>query len=278
MKAEDAGESRLISLCEDFRYAGEPKVDGDRVLVHIGEGSVFFASSTGKDARGSAAIRKDFEPFATSDSVWVWDGELCNGVYHLFDLIIGGSLVTPDMPFVERRSVLEEFFARWAPSPAVQLLPSYTDHYDKALLAKTIKQEKGEGLMFKRLDAPYLPGKRSDAMWKVKFRKDVDCVVTCSVCRQINCEHMLVSRDGKNNMVLSVYRDGELVEVGECTALAGDGKRVQVGDVVCVRLLNVTKDFRLYQPTLPRIRSDKDATECLWEQLPPLIVNKTVYS
>lgn len=266
MKAEDAGEKRLVALCEDPQYAGESKVDGDRVLVHVGEGEVFFASSTGKPARYAPAIRKDFAGFANSPVPWIFDGELCENKYYLFDLIQAAGLVTPQHPFWERRRVLEEFYSRWNPGSAIVLLPSYTDQADKANLAMTVKRNRGEGLMFKRLDAPYVPNSRSSAMLKVKFRKDVDCVVT------------EIGRDGKNNMVLSVYRDGELVEVGDCTALAGDGKRVAVGDVVCVKIMNVSKDFRLYQPTYPKIRTDKEASECLWEQLPPLMVNKQVYS
>lgn len=73
--------------------------------------------------------------------------------------------------------------------------------------------------------------------------------------------------DGKQNLRLAVYRDGKKVDVGDCTARAGDGLAIKKGDVVEVRYLYVGANGRLYQPTFPKIRDDKAPHECTWDQL-----------
>ena len=51
---------------------------------------------------------------------------------------------------------------------------------------------------------------------------------------------------------------------------------VKAGDVVEVQILYVSDDDRLYQPTRPRLRDDKTATECTWDQLEPNKTDKTL--
>jgi hypothetical protein len=114
-----------------------------------------------------------------------------------------------------------------------------------------------EGVMFNRLQASYEFGRRSFSLLKVKFIKDVDCVVTA------------LNLDSKANMQLAVYDGDELRIIGECTALAGDGARVKPGDVVTVQYLYALDPSapRLYQPTRPRIRTDKSPRECVLDQI-----------
>ncbi len=73
----------------------------------------------------------------------------------------------------ERRARLEEALANV--SPPVRLTPATRD---RALAAEWFERFEGAGLdgvVAKRLDAPYQPGKR--AMLKIKHRRTADCVV-----------------------------------------------------------------------------------------------------
>lgn len=256
MLAEATDVDRLIALCHDANRAGEQKVDGDRLLVHVDEGKVHCMSRTHRPLNCGRIIPKAFDSFVGTGIRWVFDGEYLDGHYYVFDLIEAGDIVTPQHKFSERRAVLEKFLGKADLPPCVTLLPSYPDVEGKLNLALTVRREKGEGLVFKRLDAPYI-GKRSTDILKVKFRKEIDCVVS------------ELGRDGKANMVLVVYdADGKTVEISECTALAGDKDRIQVGDVVTVTYLYAQEENRrLVQPTLPRIRHDKLPSECTIDQL-----------
>jgi len=128
-------------------------------------------------------------------------------------------------------------------------------------LALDMRRDNYEGLIFRQLDAPYREGRSKDLI-KIKFRHTVDCVVTD------------LRRDKKANMALGLFDDSQLVEVAECTALAGDKNRIRIGDVVEVTYLYASADNRLVQPTKPVIRTDKFARECTLDQL--VYPNKSV--
>lgn len=267
MLASEANKNRLITLCEDDRFFGETKIDGVRMLAHVGGGTFAFMSRTGKPLSPGLDVMEQFKPFIDHDSTWVFDGEYLKNDYWVFDLIHAGTLVTPSMPFEERRAILEQFWLRWQlkPSP-VRLVTSSRDTADKKLLAQTIIAERGEGLVFKRFDAPYLPGKKCDNFLKIKFRCDVDCVV------------LGLGHQGKANMILGLFDPPNPVPVpvGHCGALTGDGPRVQVGDVVQVTCLYASENNKLVQATMPKIRTDKNATDCTLDQLDAIRVNKAV--
>jgi DNA ligase-1 len=103
-----------------------------------------------------------------------------------YDLLFEGAVDLRDRPFVERRARLETFVAglsstRIDLSPLIAF-PDWTTlaaaRLDPAGAAAGDDAEAIEGLMLKRLDAPYLPG-RPKGLW-YKWKRDpmvVDCVL-----------------------------------------------------------------------------------------------------
>lgn len=256
MLAENANPKRLKALCEDDDYWADQKLDGHRCLMHVDAGKVTPVSRSGLELPVDARIIREFEAFKASDERWVFDGEYIDHQFYVFDLVEAGKHVSPRVVYEDRRDFLEHFYGAWDPQGGVYLIPTKKSTADKTALAARIESQGGEGLMFKRRDAAYTPGGRSSAMLKIKFRHDVDCIVIDTNLR------------GKANMSLGLLDvNNTLVEVGECTALAGDGPRVKPGMVVTVIYLYATKDNRLYQPTKPIIRTDKKLKECTMDQL-----------
>ena len=95
--------------------------------------------------------------------------------YVLFDLLeshAGGSLA--DAPLSRRRAALEAF-ARRHPAPGLMLSPATLD---RAQAQRWLDggQPGCDGVVAKRLDAPYRPGLR-DGMVKIKRVRSADCVV-----------------------------------------------------------------------------------------------------
>lgn len=272
MLAKAAAGSKLIKFCEDDRYWADQKIDGHRLLIHAGGGLFHPSSRTGMTYPVSAEVQAAFAPFIDSDTLWIFDGEYIDRTFWIFDLPEVVGQVSCDDPFEIRRTVLEGFFASWSPAACVQLVPIAKTTEEKAALARKAMESNAEGVMFKLRTGKYREGKRCEDILKVKFRFDIDCIVT-ELGRGRNDKG-----DIKNNFVASIYRDGALVEVGECTRGAGDGAKVVVGDVVTIKILYVTEDDRLYQPTAPKIRKDKRPADCTWDQLATMKANKRIIS
>lgn len=92
--------------------------------------------------------------------------------YIVFDLLrLDGYDVFP-LPYLERRRLLEDLLTEagcWE-------VPSHRVGDGAALLRAT--QERGlEGVMAKRIDGPYLPGKRSPTWRKIKVRRRQELVI-----------------------------------------------------------------------------------------------------
>jgi ATP-dependent DNA ligase len=90
-----------------------------------------------------------------------------------WDLLALGDEDLRDVPQVERRERLEQAFA--GVQPPVHLTPATRD---RALAADWFNRFEGAGLdgvIAKRLDGAYQPGKR--AMFKIKHQRTADCVV-----------------------------------------------------------------------------------------------------
>jgi DNA ligase 1 len=101
--------------------------------------------------------------------------------YVAFDALAHGEDVLLDLPLHERRGRLEDLLA--AGGPALELAPSSTLAPDADVAAihrrfDDARARGNEGLVFKRGDAPYTPGRRGKAWLKLKRElATLDCVV-----------------------------------------------------------------------------------------------------
>lgn len=92
--------------------------------------------------------------------------------YHLFDVLHLGQHSTLALPYRERRDVLAELALD---GPQVRTPPWFAGGGADVLAAST--QQGLEGVVAKRLDFPYLPGRRSPAWRKVKDMRTQEVVV-----------------------------------------------------------------------------------------------------
>jgi bifunctional non-homologous end joining protein LigD len=175
----------------------EVKWDGMRLLVDVSDGQVRLTSRTGRDVTANFPELADLTRLAPDVLL---DGEVVlleGGVpsfaalqdrmhgpvlhrtararpvtYMVFDVLrlYGVSLL--DRPLEERRGTLERLDL--APLPILSLSPAYTD--GRALLEAT-RQRGMEGVVAKRRDGVYRPGRRSPSWTKVTHRQTQVCVV-----------------------------------------------------------------------------------------------------
>lgn len=275
MLARPAEPSQMKSVCQTDAWVMQPKIDGHRRII-----ASTVTDTTGWNRSGAKAIvPKPVQRALTGLDVTL-DGELLGDTYVAFDILaIAGQDLT-GQPLLARLELLTRLIDAADLGPAVRLCPTAVTVDEKIAMVDQVTAGNGEGWMAKAVRSTYRPdtgGARNYDWLKIKRIKSVDCIV-----EWIGTE--------KRNMGLTMYdTDGRLIEgrdgqggIAECTRLAGDGARVREGDVVEVQFLYATdptaKDphGRLYQPTKPRLRDDKDPHECVVTELDAYRTNKTL--
>ncbi len=293
----------------------EPKWDGYRAIVAVSSGEVTFTSRNGKDltARFRECARRASLGIRSADAVL--DGEICAlddegrsrfsllqegaGTLALivFDLLEVDSEPLIELPLSERRKRLEKVVAHGTGS--VLLSPQFPD--GESLLAAA--REQGlEGVVAKRADSRYQPGRRSVDWRKLKVRDDQEVVIVGYTKGQGR------RSVGFGSLVVAVHEAGGLRWAGNVGTGFDDAEiqrllkllkplqrpdsplaetpkmpRVRRGDVVWVEPKLVaqvefaewTHEGHLRAPVYVGLREDKPASEVRKEREPvPSVVRK----
>ncbi len=285
----------------------EPKWDGFRAIVTVSGGEVTFASRNGND------LTERFREVARGAQLGiraadvVLDGEICSldeqgrsrfsllqegaGTLALvlFDLLELDSVPLLDESLRERRKQLEGLVRR---SGQVFVSPQFDD--GEALLAAAREQEL-EGVVAKRIDSRYRPGRRTADWQKVKLRQTQEVVLVGYTRGQGR------RAGGFGALVVAVQAAGGLRWAGNVGTGFGDGEierllgllkplareepplaeaprmpRVRRSDVVWVEPQLVaevefaewTREGRLRAPVYLRLRQDKPASAVRRERTP----------
>lgn len=304
-------------------YAFEFKWDGMRVLAGCKSGRVRLASRTGNDVTAwfpeLAGLGKALGRNATLDGEVVAldanglpDFGLLQGRfglnrpadiarqaaarpvhYMVFDILDLDGRDLTGLPYAERRGVLEGLSLS---GPAWGTSPSHPGVGDVML---DMSRRMGlEGIVAKRLDAPYLPGRRTPAWLKIRNRMRQEFVVG-------GWKEGEGSRGGSvGSLLVGYYQHGSLRYAGKVgsglggpslPALEGDlarlaqdespfeaGATVPRGvhfvrpDLVAeVEFSEMTRHGNLRQPSFKGLRVDKDPRDVVWEQADPLPMRRS---
>lgn len=254
-------EDELPGLLADARVVAQQKLDGNRVLVHVGDEIV---------ATNRAGQRTNLHDSIAAALEWVpqgsiVDGELVSGdagpIYWLFDALQIAGEDLRELGYVDRWQRLD---AEIEPvvGPGIRVLEYAEGHAEKRDLYQRLRDAKAEGIVFKQRDAPYEPGRPSSGgkQLKHKFVKTADVVLTENAG---NAYRMAVHAGTTLQDIGKVFSGttNEIRETLDARLAAGE----QV--VAEVRYLYATDDEQLYQPVFVRLRSDKQPHECTIAQL-----------
>ena len=224
-----ARSSATVPEGEGWSY--EAKFDGFRAIIFV-DGDEAYVQS-----RGAKQLNRYFPELTFPPGRYVIDGELVIDVdgrpdfealqqrihpaasrvallaeatpatFIAFDVLAVGDEVLMERPYAERRTRIEEFVGG-----SVRLSPATTD---RAGAEKWLHE--AEGIIAKRLDAPYLPGERK-GMVKIKRLRTIDCVVVG--WRPGKLEGTLGA------LILGCYEpDGRLRVVGHSSGFSAKEKR-----------------------------------------------------
>ncbi|TQC41940.1 ATP-dependent DNA ligase [Rhodococcus sp. WS4] len=216
-------------------WALEWKWDGQRAIALVRGGQGRLYSRNGNEATHSFPELAEALPGALSGHDGVVDGEVValdeqgrpsfarlQRRMHLqrptaqllaaapvsffaFDVLDVDGRSTTALPYLERRTVLADLVQ---PGPRVQVPPHQTDLDGRQMLE--LAREHGlEGVVAKRLDSPYRPGRRSPTWIKTPLRRNTEAVVIGWV------DGAGTARDGIGSLLLGAYDDDHrLVYIG----------------------------------------------------------------
>ena len=128
----------------------------------------------------------------------------------------------------------------------VQLVRTAVGTDAKRRLYDELKAEKAEGVVFKRKDATYTPGRPNSGgpLLKLKFVATATCVV-------------LGQNGSKSSVILGVLEGGKPVYIGKCT-IPPNHTMPAKGDLIEVRYLYAYKGGSMVQAVYLGKRDDKD--------------------
>ncbi|MFT7601338.1 MAG: bifunctional non-homologous end joining protein LigD [Acidimicrobiales bacterium] len=300
------------SLPTDEGWATELKWDGMRLQVAITDGTLTARSSSGRDVTSHFPELADLPTSIGTDVVL--DGELVAFenerpsfarlqhrihvarptatllrshpvVLIVFDLLELGDNSLLGLPYRDRRRLLVDLVDE---GPTWRV-PVGSDHGGEALLELATQRDL-EGVVAKRLDSPYRPGRRSPDWIKVKVRKRQEFVVG----GWLEGSGGLAGSIG--SLIVGVYDDGRLLPAGsvgsglrdedrdrfaglfepaECPfdvpigGLSGPPHWVLPDHVVEVEYSLWTSGENLWHPVFRGLRIDRDPTDVIRE-LPPM--------
>lgn len=151
-------------------------------------------------------------------------------------------------------------------SENIVILPYSTTPLQKRKLYDKVIASGGEGIMLKRLDAPYIEGARPANTWfKVKKSATYDCVVM----------GFSVGKGKYNNQVGAVkfgqYTEDKLIELGQTSGMTDDIRRDMsinpkkyLGKVVMIKGMERLKSGAIRHPQFGGMRIDKHPLQCIY--------------
>jgi bifunctional non-homologous end joining protein LigD len=244
-------EKEARRLIKDPAYGAQEKLDGRRMLVRKHQAEIHGINRKGLLIGLPETVLGLVRSLSGN---FVLDGECIGDLFHAFDLLERDGEDCRPHSYRHRLISLSGLLNQANP-PHIRFVETATDPANKERLFRRLQAEKKEGVVFKRLDAPYTPGRPSSGgtQLKHKFYATLSAVVS-KHNPQRSVELRLLNSDGWN-------------PVGNVTIPAN--KPVPpVGAVIEAKYLYAYRESHtLYQPTYLGERSDIGEHECVMSQL-----------
>jgi len=246
-------ESEVGALLRDDNYCAQEKMDGRHLLVRKQDENVEGINKKGLVVGVPQTVANELRDLSGS---FLPDGESIGDDYHVFDLLeMDGENLRP-LPYRERLIRLAGLLLLAdAAAKHVRLVQTAFTTKQKTELWERLRRENREGVVFKRHEAPYVPGKPNSGGTQLKFK----FVATVSV--------VVAKINTRRSVEVSLLKGRSLVSCGNVT-IPANHKIPPVGMVVEVRYLYAYRDsLALYQPVYLGPRDDVEPGECLVSQL-----------
>lgn len=226
----------------------QEKYDGRRMMIRKTGDTVEAINKLGLAVGVSAAVAR---AAGSIDGDFILDGEIVGDVLYAFDIFEYAGNDLRDKPYQERYRILLDLIALNL-DDAIAPTHNWTSQSDKRRKLAELRDAKAEGVVFKRLDAPYSPGRPNSGGPQLKFK----FVETLSA--------LVTAVNTQRSVGLSLHGNDGLTFVGNVTIPANHDVP-PVGAVVEVRYLYAAP--ALYQPVYLGVRDDILPAECVMAQV-----------
>jgi bifunctional non-homologous end joining protein LigD len=245
-------EAEVEALLRDDAYCAQEKHDGKHLLVRKQDDDLEGINKKGFLVGLSQAMVNDFRRLPGS---FIPDGESIGDNYHLFDLLEWNGENLRSLPYQVRLVRLVNLLLSTANHPHIKLVETAFTTDQKTELWERLRRENREGIVFKKLEAPYTPGKPNSDGPQLKFK----FVATLSA--------IVVKINTQRSVEISLLKGRSLVSCGNVT-IPTNHQVPPVGAVVEVRYLYAFRESGvLFQAVYLGQRDDVDPGECLAAQL-----------
>lgn len=234
-------------LINSGSYGCMKKYDGHRHAVLKSGNWITSFNRLGKKIDPPAAVMAAVGELA--DDVML-DGEFIHGEFIAFDLLRLNDLDTRGLPFQDRYEMLAEVCG-----DKVLVAPLAIGKAEIMALIEREHETNGEGVVFKRLDGSYMPG-RQGTNKKFKF--------WASATFRICAKQKTASKAQAHSFGVEALKDGVWTYCGSVTC---KGPLPAVGSYREVKYLYVAVGGNVYQPEDWGAREDVTDADCSWSQL-----------
>ena len=238
-------------LLADDGFFLQRKHDGKRLLLQKRGFEITGINRRGIECGFPESIRL---AAASLPHNFLLDGEAVGDTFHVFDLL---EVRFTDLRAIPYRARLVELINLLdsTEQSTIQWVATHNGQEAKHRVFKQLREENAEGVVFKRIGAPYSAGRPNSGgdQFKYKFVETASVIVNA-----INA---------KRSVAIAVWEKGTLVSAGNVTVPANQ-LIPQIGDVVEVRYLYAMPGSgSLFQPVYLGMRDDITATECTRDHL-----------
>lgn len=253
-----ASEEDIESFIKDPAWGAQQKLNGKRIAVKMTGTEIIGINKKGLECSIPESVKSEISRMEELEGVL--DGELVADVYNVFDVAH-----MTGIKLSERMDTLKTFCSA-LDSSIVKFIPFVPGEAEKRDLVDRLRRDRKEGVVFKRLDSVYTPGKienlRKAIAVKVKFYSEGSFIVG--------------DYTDKNSVTLFATAgagDGERIAVGKVTVPAKYQNQIAAGKIARVRYLYATEASILYQPNLDPddsgsvVRDDQTPMDCPLTQL-----------
>jgi bifunctional non-homologous end joining protein LigD len=235
-------EDECKKLLADDNYGAQKKFDGKRIMVRKKGETI-----DGSNRKGLVVSL----PQEVVDELSNWpdceiDGELVGSTYNVFDILSKNGKDLRKKGYYERYKQLP------APSQGtyVKVAELAVTKTAKNLLHRTLFKQDQEGIVFKKLDAPYNAGRPNSGGNQLKFKFYATCsAIVGSINKQRSVGLLM---EGKPIGNVTIHPNKEVPKVG---------------NVVEIKYLYAYEGGSLYQPQYIEVRDDIDEGDCKMSQL-----------
>lgn len=238
----------------DDDYGAQEKKDGWRRFLKHGEKNTVAINRKGEEVGCSIDYQNACITLNQKGrDKFILDGEEVSRFLYVFDAVYLDGKDLYNFPYIDRYTFLKGFMED-NESDTLKLLPLAIGYKAKKALYEKLKKEGKEGIVFKKLSAPYQEGrpeKYGDQV-KFKFYETASCIV--------------IRINKKRSIGLGMLDGDRIIDVGNCTIPPNKDVPV-LESIVEIKYLYAYKGGSLYQPTYIGPRDDIDRKDCVISQL-----------